>query len=126
MTEMRQAESWHESDSITLVVNLWKSIIVRIQEYTKETVEHLILGFIFYILVCIFLYLSIARWRLIHFKRDVKNSSRVLIVIAHPDDECMFFGPTVINFTKKDNCKVYLMCLSTGLIINCSEINSDL
>lgn len=90
MTEMRQAESWHESDSITLVVNLWKSIIVRIQEYTKETVEHLILGFIFYILVCIFLYLSIARWKLIDFKRDVKNSSRVLIVIAHPDDECMF------------------------------------
>ncbi|KAF5280725.1 hypothetical protein FQA39_LY18008, partial [Lamprigera yunnana] len=39
---------------------------------------------------------------------------RVLVVIAHPDDECMFFGPTILNFTRNPKCTVYLMCLSNG------------
>jgi N-acetylglucosaminylphosphatidylinositol deacetylase len=77
-------------------------------------VEHLILAVSVYILVCVFLYLSISRWKIIRFRKDVKNPTRVLFVIAHPDDECMFFGPTVLNFTKQNHCRVYLMCLSTG------------
>ncbi len=39
----------------------------------------------------------------------------VLFVTAHPDDECMFFGPSMINSVwnaGKEN--VYLLCLTTG------------
>lgn len=100
---------------VSFLATHWKNLTVRVQEYTKETVEHLIVGVSVYILVCVVLYISISRWQIIRFKKDVKNPHRVLIVIAHPDDECMFFGPTVLNFTKQNQCKVYLICLSTGL-----------
>lgn len=48
---------------------------------------------------------------------------RVLLVIAHPDDECMFFGPTLVgllgaevarNGGKLDERTVKVLCLSTG------------
>uniref|UniRef100_A0A8C2WXM7 N-acetylglucosaminylphosphatidylinositol deacetylase n=1 Tax=Cyclopterus lumpus TaxID=8103 RepID=A0A8C2WXM7_CYCLU len=38
---------------------------------------------------------------------------RVLIVTAHPDDECMFFAPTIINLVEL-NADVHLLCLSEG------------
>ena len=36
----------------------------------------------------------------------------VLIVIAHPDDECMFFAPTILQLNRIS--QVYILCLSTG------------
>uniref|UniRef100_A0A6A7G3D8 N-acetylglucosaminylphosphatidylinositol deacetylase n=1 Tax=Hirondellea gigas TaxID=1518452 RepID=A0A6A7G3D8_9CRUS len=39
---------------------------------------------------------------------------RVLFVIAHPDDECMFFGPTILHFTQKEKAMVFLICLTNG------------
>ncbi len=38
---------------------------------------------------------------------------RVLLVIAHPDDECMFFAPTIHSLVKSD-VKVNVLCLSNG------------
>jgi N-acetylglucosaminylphosphatidylinositol deacetylase len=35
-----------------------------------------------------------------------------LLVTAHPDDESMFFGPTLVSLCKKRS--VSLLCLSTG------------
>ena len=39
-----------------------------------------------------------------------------LLVIAHPDDECMFFGPTVVSFLKqrRGRDKFLILCLSNG------------
>ncbi|XP_076035825.1 phosphatidylinositol glycan anchor biosynthesis class L [Oratosquilla oratoria] len=42
------------------------------------------------------------------------GKQRILIIIAHPDDECMFFGPTILHFTRDSNSEVYLLCLSKG------------
>ncbi|KAF5281678.1 hypothetical protein FQR65_LT14608 [Abscondita terminalis] len=56
----------------------------------------------------------IVKWRLLWFRSDVEKPRRVLLVTAHPDDECMFFGPTIINLTRNRDCTVYLMCLSKG------------
>lgn len=39
---------------------------------------------------------------------------RVLFVIAHPDDECMFFGPTILHFTQNEKAMVFLVCLTNG------------
>lgn len=47
---------------------------------------------------------------------------RVLLVTAHPDDECMFFGPTLVRLLgheiastgKIGERTVKLLCLSTG------------
>lgn len=37
----------------------------------------------------------------------------ILLVTAHPDDECMFFAPTILSLLKEGYC-VYLLCLSAG------------
>lgn len=55
--------------------------------------------------------------------RDVKETSlthdaaRAVFVIAHPDDECMFFAPSIITLLKK-NISVQLLCLSSGNYYN--------
>ncbi|CAN0840237.1 Probable N-acetylglucosaminyl-phosphatidylinositol de-N-acetylase [Linum grandiflorum] len=44
---------------------------------------------------------------------DVPHKKSVLLVIAHPDDESMFFSPT-INYLISRGHNVYLLCLSIG------------
>ena len=55
----------------------------------------------FWAVVLIFPIVCIIRFWLIcitkcdeHLKRTFKEDDKVLVLIAHPDDECMFFGPT--------------------------------
>lgn len=45
---------------------------------------------------------------------DTRNR-RILIVIAHPDDECMFFAPTILNLRQCGQYDLYLLCLSSGI-----------
>lgn len=45
--------------------------------------------------------------------RTRSTGIRALLVTAHPDDECMFFAPTVLNLVES-NVDVHLLCLSTG------------
>ncbi|XP_048222680.1 N-acetylglucosaminyl-phosphatidylinositol de-N-acetylase isoform X1 [Perognathus longimembris pacificus] len=47
--------------------------------------------------------------------------SRALLVIAHPDDEAMFFAPTVIGLTRLKH-RVSLLCFSAGNYYNQGEI----
>lgn len=43
------------------------------------------------------------------------QNKRVCLVIAHPDDEAMFFAPTVLALTKPETGNhVKILCLSTG------------
>ncbi|KAI8044255.1 N-acetylglucosaminyl-phosphatidylinositol de-N-acetylase [Drosophila gunungcola] len=42
------------------------------------------------------------------------NMERVLLITAHPDDECMFFGPLIYSLTQRQGCQVYILCLSNG------------
>ncbi|KAG9153627.1 hypothetical protein Leryth_008562 [Lithospermum erythrorhizon] len=48
----------------------------------------------------------------IRFSNDgrVRN---ILLVIAHPDDESMFFTPTIIYLTSRGH-NVHILCISTG------------
>ena len=41
------------------------------------------------------------------------SKDKVLLVTAHPDDECMFFTPSIRSFIGQGR-KVDLICLSTG------------
>lgn len=47
------------------------------------------------------------------FESDTRNR-RVLFVIAHPDDECMFFAPTILALSHCGQYDVFLLCLSSG------------
>ena len=54
------------------------------------------------------------------------NPLRVLLLTAHPDDECMFFAPTLLGLAaqqeprgtassnKRNTYELYSLCLSTG------------
>lgn len=63
-------------------------------------------------LILILLYKKRVRFRS-GFTTDAR-ARRILFVTAHPDDECMFFAPTIINLCHKGQYDVYLLCLSSG------------
>ncbi|KAJ2805637.1 hypothetical protein H4R20_002008 [Coemansia guatemalensis] len=60
-------------------------------------------------------------WRPQLVERDIipaskheKKQKHVLFVTAHPDDECMFFTPTLVSMVRRRDVAVSLLCLSKG------------
>ena len=51
----------------------------------------------------------------------ILDNKNVLIVIAHPDDEAMFFGPTLNNLLAE---KLFVLCLSNGNYDKLGDIRS--
>jgi N-acetylglucosaminylphosphatidylinositol deacetylase len=46
------------------------------------------------------------------------QNKRICLLIAHPDDEAMFFAPTVLALTRPETGNhVKILCLSTGTIL---------
>lgn len=43
----------------------------------------------------------------------IEKPSEILLVIAHPDDECMFFVPTLLALCQAGH-QIHVLCLSTG------------
>lgn len=72
---------------------------------------------------CLFA-ITIATWLLIHtltnhsnitFPPQLQKASNVLLVLAHPDDESLFFGPTILQLTqRKPPTATHLLFLSAG------------
>lgn len=47
-------------------------------------------------------------------KKSSKMSVKTcLLVTAHPDDECMFFSPAILDLHRQ-NVQVFILCLSRG------------
>lgn len=44
---------------------------------------------------------------------SVRDDLRALVVTAHPDDECLFFSPSIIRLVESQ-VSVHLLCLSEG------------
>lgn len=44
---------------------------------------------------------------------DKHFGNTTLLVVAHPDDETMFFGPTIVNLVK-NNKSLVILCLTNG------------
>lgn len=45
---------------------------------------------------------------------SLEPTASALVIIAHPDDECMFFGPVIRTLIKQGGFRVHLLCLSSG------------
>ncbi|KAM4726034.1 N-acetylglucosaminyl-phosphatidylinositol de-N-acetylase [Anableps anableps] len=57
---------------------------------------------------------SLKRTLNVSSEREIDGADvRALVVTAHPDDECMFFAPTIIRLVEL-NASVHLLCLSEG------------
>jgi len=61
---------------------------------------------------CSTFYLLTAYLKPYRCMKELRSAKRVLLVISHPDDEVMFFGPTVLGLASK--AEVFLLCLSPG------------
>uniref|UniRef100_A0A0N4U5Q3 N-acetylglucosaminylphosphatidylinositol deacetylase n=1 Tax=Dracunculus medinensis TaxID=318479 RepID=A0A0N4U5Q3_DRAME len=48
-----------------------------------------------------------------HCQRSLPSTRRALFIIAHPDDESMFFAPTIIGL-RQSGSSVYLLCITVG------------
>jgi N-acetylglucosaminylphosphatidylinositol deacetylase len=44
------------------------------------------------------------------------QNKRILLLIAHPDDEAMFFAPTLLSLTRPElGNHLKILCLSSGM-----------
>lgn len=62
--------------------------------------------YVLYVLIGFVTYLLLSNCRKILPRR------RVMFITAHPDDEVMFFGPSIMRL--RETCDIYLLCLSYG------------
>lgn len=83
------------------------------------------LMFLCLILLFVALLLIVTALLIVNLQRrlPVTNGTRCLLLIAHPDDECMFFTPSIIQLLRQ-HCKFYVLCVSTGK--NFCEFNNFL
>lgn len=111
------------NESVKFLVQFrdFSAYIFQCRAKLEEILELLSYSFAIFIILNALLYVLIHRYRngssKFRFLRPSKlpdNVSRVLLVTAHPDDECMFFGPTIIALKKRSNCRIFLLCLSSG------------
>ncbi|KAI8348464.1 putative deacetylase LmbE-like domain-containing protein [Choanephora cucurbitarum] len=69
-----------------------------------------ILSLVFIVSLLTYAYFSLA-----HFEKVLPFKNRtVLLLTAHPDDECMFFGPTLTSLKTLTKARMHVLCLSTG------------
>lgn len=56
---------------------------------------------------------------------ELKNKS-ILLLIAHPDDEAMFFGPSILSLSSSKNRNhIKILCLSTGNATGQGEVRRE-
>lgn len=95
----------------------------RLSAYAINAVEHLLLATAAYVAFCLVLCRLLNLGHARRYEHGFEKAHRVLFVTAHPDDECMFFGPTILRLQQQttvppasgnDKCLVYLLCMSAG------------
>ncbi|XP_072163592.1 N-acetylglucosaminyl-phosphatidylinositol de-N-acetylase-like [Diadema setosum] len=79
-----------------------------------------------YVFLALVVYLIAVYRRESHRRDEVERAVRraragrdrkcrtILFVIAHPDDECMFFAPSILTLNSNPDTVVHILCLSNG------------
>lgn len=102
--------------NVTVAEERVNALLSYVETWVSDALEHLVISIILYVIVCLCIYRWIFRplTPTLRSQRFPKRHRRVLLVSAHPDDECMFFGPTILSLCRREDCQVYLLCLSIG------------
>ncbi|CAG5123363.1 unnamed protein product [Candidula unifasciata] len=69
-------------------------------------------GVFLYVAVCSGLYIILTLKAIDLYKRNIFAGRKVLLVTAHPDDECMFFSPAILELSHSNS--VHILCVTTG------------
>lgn len=91
-------------------------IVSQLIEFVK-CLEFCILSsvIVLYLILCLSLYLILSNLDTLNrSSKGIKSKQRILFVTSHPDDECMFFAPAILNLTRQPDKNVFLLCLSCG------------
>lgn len=108
-------ETGGSSKELLIYVNYAVDHIVACVEYVEENISLVLVTLLLYFILCCSLYYICSHGRMQYkSKHDIKTKRRILFVISHPDDECMFFGPAILNLTQCPDKNVFLLCLSYG------------
>jgi len=62
---------------------------------------------------CMAFYLIVSQLSPRSVQKPQQSPARVLFVTSHPDDEVMFFGPTILGLAKT-GCQIFLLVMSPG------------
>ncbi|KAK3927048.1 Ribitol-5-phosphate xylosyltransferase 1 [Frankliniella fusca] len=103
--------------AVRWIVSVYYDVTIKeTLNYGKATASSLSTGFVLYVVLSIVFYSVATYWRVLPWqsRKLLSTARRVMFVIAHPDDECMFFGPVIMNLSQRSDCEVYLLCLSKG------------
>ncbi|XP_067014794.1 N-acetylglucosaminyl-phosphatidylinositol de-N-acetylase isoform X2 [Anabrus simplex] len=92
-------------------------------QYVTDTTLHLALAIFGYVLFCVIVYFATVY--LMKEYGHLKTVKKVLFVTAHPDDECMFFGPIILKLAQRSDCQMFLLCLSEGNYENKGKIRKQ-
>lgn len=93
------------NESVNLIVPLkeFTAYIFKCRSKFEEALELFLWSLLILIIINVLLFYIVHNYRngksKFRFCRATKlpeNVSRVLLVVAHPDDECMFFAPSLI------------------------------
>jgi len=82
--------------------------------------EYMVLILASTILSIILLYIILSEYSK-YCVNNIQIKERVALIIAHPDDEVMFFAPTVLNIIKS-NRELYIICMTNGNYENQGKI----
>jgi len=75
--------------------------------------EDLTLFLISILVFCMAFYLIVSQLSPDPMQKHLQCPTRVLFVTSHPDDEVMFFGPTILGLAKA-GCEIFLLVMSPG------------
>ena len=62
--------------------------------------EDLTILLVLILILCILIYFLLSTVQAWKQGKQLMGAKRVMLVIAHPDDEVMFFGPTILGLLK--------------------------
>ena len=78
----------------------------------QELIRELWLPFVIVFVMC-FIYIKYSCVNYFVSREKSLSCKNVLFVTAHPDDECMFFAPTILSVLAEGH-NVFVVCLSKG------------
>jgi N-acetylglucosaminylphosphatidylinositol deacetylase len=101
----------HELEDLRRLADI---VVQETCKYARETMEHLTIAVTAYICLCVVFYCASVYLKISQNYGHLRTVKRVLFVTAHPDDECMFFGPVILKLAQKSDCQIFILCLSEG------------